>query len=560
MELRILQITLILLLAEVSHQTGNNKQHFLFKKLPAVAIPRSYTHVRIPFPLKPLLSNIDNAIAVIQKERLPENNKDNKFLEMSNIIYEDTLRRLQQIKVEAMEIVQKMPSVHRSKRFLDILGFFTGTAALGMAFYNSHSITKLNEKIQDMGNKHNQLVDITHIHQQHLEKLEASVANITEYWISYFEYNPTTLYLHMSEIVQDFQKKTNIMADLLEHGINGRLAPSGLPARVLESVSSFLKVNAEKLKLISAAAAPLDLLHMETSYLYSPENYTLTIILHVPMFDATFEAYQIQPIPLNYQEKNNYLIPDVGEENVLVIRNENYYYLTSAHELRACTMMGGVHICNQRGEFLTNLEDTCLGAIYNLNEEKVKEICRFKLDTIKEFTIEVEANTFLVITPTQFRTTMRCKDGSTHPVVITNLMKLYVPPECAVSLKAHIVIGKNEELTIDEKPLHLEWDINLDNLTHAFNVPKELLDSRNQMEQLRKNLTNLQDFGSLKYGSTFSQDPLTAALICAGVALGIVALAIHLYCFIKKNHKGKNVQSLEYGKQLAMNPIIITAP
>ena len=76
----ILQTTIILLITQSSIQSETiDRQHFLFKKLPDVAIPSFYTHVRIPFPLQPIINRLDEAIKELTHQKLvsaQEKNKD----------------------------------------------------------------------------------------------------------------------------------------------------------------------------------------------------------------------------------------------------------------------------------------------------------------------------------------------------------------------------------------------------------------------------------------------------------------------------------------------------
>jgi hypothetical protein len=190
-------------------------------------------------------------------------------------IFQDGVHKLQHLKAQTQDIIAKLPIVQRTKRFFDIFGAITGTAALGMAFYNAHSISKINDHLQALGDKHNQLVDITHIHQQHLEKLELNFKKIAENWVSYFENNPTLVQNHVNSVIDEIKEKVQLLNTLLEHGIRKQISHSILSAEVLQNITIHTHKRAQNLSLASAIKNPLDLLHMETSYLFTKEEATL---------------------------------------------------------------------------------------------------------------------------------------------------------------------------------------------------------------------------------------------------------------------------------------------
>jgi hypothetical protein len=250
----ILQAALVLLFSVSFIQSETSNQHFLFNRQLPIAIPHHSVYIRVPFPLQPFLSKIDQAIAEMEiQKRTPNNHGQNDpLLEITDRLYENGIKQLKSIKSKALGTIRKLPSIARNRRQLDIVGAAIGAAALGMAFYNAHSITKLNDQIQELQGKHNQLVDITNLHATHLAHLDVAYTQISAFWTSYFSNNPVLIQMHIENVLQEFRSKVQLMEDLLDHGLESRMPVSILPEETLGNITQHLLGHAQRLNLNSA--------------------------------------------------------------------------------------------------------------------------------------------------------------------------------------------------------------------------------------------------------------------------------------------------------------------
>jgi hypothetical protein len=540
----ILQLLMLTLVVPETNQATlelntqpNQRQHFLFSKLPDIAFTNAYAHFRIPFPIKPILTKIEETIEDFHTQirnicspSTPCKSEEFEFEEINRIILKSGLDQIQVLHKQAKNIIAKFPSVQRNKRFIDYIGAFSGIAALGISLYNTARINTLNKHIQEIGDKQNQLVDITHIHQQHLEKLEIQIKKTTGYWAKFFQHNPTLIQAHVTAIVTEITQKIQLLEDLLDHGIHNKLSHKALSTDVLLNITYHLKQFAENKKLANPVKQPLDLLHMDCSFLFSAAEYTLTTIIHVPLFDRVFRAYQFQPLPLTYPIADKFLIPDVGPQTILGTRNDQLFFLTSPEEMRNCQLMGGVSICKGRNVFLTNLDTSCLGAIFTQNEIKTKQNCEFKMDHIQEHAVKISRDTFLIITPSQFFTQSICKTSAQTGMDITNLMQLQIAKDCVVPLRKHLLIGPSDDYEEEEVLFHVQWDISLKDIIPKINVPKSINDTLSELDRLQQNLTNIGGWEQLKVPASTWTDPYYAGLLVALalIVIGFVINFIHL--------------------------------
>jgi len=535
----------LLILITFSQQTSTQPtklQNFLFHKLPDVAIPHSYAHYRIPFPIKPLLTSIDIAIEDFKKQH--HGSQKYELAKITDRIYQDGIHNLQKLRKRTTDLIARLPLVQRSKRFIGLISAFTGAAALGMAFYNAHSISRLNDHIQALGDKHNQLVDITHVHQKHLEKLEIQFKQISGYWVSYFDNNPTLVQNHVNAIILEIQEKVDLLNNLLEHGIRNQLAHNIFPTEVLQNITNHVTRRSDNISAISPVKKPMDLLHMDCSYLFTNDESTLITIIHVPFFDKIFQAVQFQPLPLTYHnmENNKHIIPDVGPKSILATRPDHIFFLMSPQELKDCPLMGGIHVCKGRNVFQTNLANTCIGAIYLQNRQKVPQVCEFREDPNTEHIIKIRKNTFLVLTATELFTSMICKNKSPTGLTITNMMQLEVPGDCSVLIHDQVIAGDSDDYLENEDPLHIQWDVPLTEVIPTISIPKSLNDTINELDELQRNLTSVKGWEKLSTGGAILHDPVNGALVVAVITtvIGILALGLYNWYRLRKQRAIRN--------------------
>jgi hypothetical protein len=539
----ILQTAIILLITQSSIQSETiDRQHFLFKKLPDVAIPSFYTHVRIPFPLQPIINRLDEAIKELNHQKLVSALEKNK--DITNTIYDNGIISLKRIKTEFTHLLQKFPAIPRNKRFFDIFGAFTGAAALGMAFYNAHNIKNLDADIQNLKEKHNQLVDITHLHDNHLRALDQEVETINAYWHSFFANNPTLINQHVQNIISEFHMQLLKVQDIFNFAIQSKFPASVLPPDTLDSIVNHLSAQAQQNKVESAVKSTLDILYMESSFLFSGKDSTITIILHCPFYDVTFQAIQYRAIPLNFEKQNNsFLIPDVGTNDIMVIRSESFFFLTSEQELNNCPLAGGIRFCKGRDTFQINLVDTCIGAIYMQKQSSISENCRFIQDPVKEHTFRIGKNTHLIITPDEYLKQMMCKGLMPKPVKIYNQLKLTIPGNCAIILKSHMLVGNPDTVDLEEQPIHLEWNLDLDQLNQTVSIPSAL---DNTMERLSIVETNITDFNTFKADNrTLFTDAILGSSLAGLLAIFIFGIGLHLFLFCRFTKKYKKLPQPE---------------
>jgi hypothetical protein len=134
--------------------------------------------------------------------------------------------------------------------------------------------------------------------------------------------------------------------------------------------------------LLSFVHQPSDLFLVETSYIYKPDEKNFMLVLHVPLVTThnLMPLYKFFPLPVHFNFSGNVSVtPEVGATNMIAVGHSQSYQLLSSTDLKSCNKMGQTYFCKGRNVLLTDLNKTCLGALYLVDAKNIQGQCKFSI-------------------------------------------------------------------------------------------------------------------------------------------------------------------------------------
>jgi hypothetical protein len=151
--------------------------------------------------------------------------------------------------------------------------------------------------------------------------------------------------------------------------------------------------------MLSFLHEPSDIFLVETSYIYKPEDNTFVLTLHSPLVSPhnLMPLYEFIPLPIHFNISSNVsVMPEVGINNMIAVGHSKLYQKISSTDLQSCIKMGGTYFCKGRNILLTDLTNTCLGALYLANTKSIQQQCKFSISRAQEKIFCLDSNMYVV--------------------------------------------------------------------------------------------------------------------------------------------------------------------
>jgi hypothetical protein len=154
---------------------------------------------------------------------------------------------------------------------------------------------------------------------------------------------------------------------------------------------------------------PSDLFQINTSYLHG--NKTVTLILQVPMVseENKLNLLQFTPFPLSQSLGANTTITPKVDKDLIAVGKHHQYKILGQTNLAACTKLGQNFFCEGRSVLCTDIEDSCLGALYLHNLPGTLKHCHFELGETREHVFQTGPSQWLVSAPETFSSELQCE-------------------------------------------------------------------------------------------------------------------------------------------------------
>ena len=134
---------------------------------------------------------------------------------------------------------------------------------------------------------------------------------------------------------QKFGPAVAISDRLIRTAYNNRLSPGALQHDAIVEIVKYVNEVATNSDLLSFIHKPSDLVLVETSYIYKPDEKTFVLVLHVPLVTPhnLILLFEFIPVPVYFNFTSNVTVmPGIGSNNMIAVgHSESYQLLTSSY-------------------------------------------------------------------------------------------------------------------------------------------------------------------------------------------------------------------------------------
>ena len=517
-----------------------SEQSIVFNKIGQLCLNPAYLHVQIPLDIRPFLRTLYDFEDQINEniEHFFTSNYTSRV--NAHIPYvtvaKNARNTLKQFINRTEEVIISLPKEagKKSKRFLDFITGILGVSALANSIYNSQQISSINKKALQNSHAINQLVDLAKIHNQKILDLDFSVVNISVAVDEALAHGPTQYLSHLGTRLTTAQQKVDQLEQVIHAARQGILHEKALSGDALNTLVKHIQEVSNDLHYLNPIANPADLFHLETSYGYSHQEGTFYIMLHVPMItpDYTLALYKYTPTPLKHPASKNFTVL-VDPDNTLLGLNDNQQAKEfSDNDVNNCRTLGQYKVCDEHEVIDNNLEESCLGSLFNKNMQRISELCYFKIYKNKEEVFKIAPNTFLVSTPKAYTVRGKCNGRNTLPIQISSLTTIKMDQGCSLKTKAK-TITVQKKFHDKQELFSLSWEFDT---TEAFAqlTQQNYADQIRALQATQKEVSlKIEDIQALKVPETTEFSPFTAIIVSIASTGGIIILLLVTCCCYK---------------------------
>ena len=494
----------------------------LFQKIGFYAATVQYQHVVIPIPLWETIQELIHISDNLEKQQLQISKSKDPYAKDKIYLIDTARKRIAKVVDNINDIIESLPEDQRlTKR---MIGEIFGSVGTLMGMFNSWEINRIAKGVGENSRKINTIIDISDINSEHLQNLRLSVDKITDIIAAMLKYSSAQLITEIDRTLEMGHEAQTRITNLVQQAQNKRLSVDLLTPKTLKQVFDHLQSQAEQSKLELLISKPSDLFQIETSYLHT--NKTLTLILHVPMVaeENKLNLLQFIPFPLSQSLGANTTVTPKVDQDLIAVGKDHQYKLLGHTDLASCTKLGLNFLCEGRSVLKTDIEDSCLGALYLHNLQGVLKHCQFQLEETKETVFQTGPTQWLVSAPQQFASVLQC-EKSHETIIINPVSTINVNPGCKLQLKAHLIQPDTNQRS-QFQIRHHAWNWDIQNLFPTSNlslIANELITLREQGQKFvtAQNLRGIK-FSEQEIAQWYS--PNYIAILCI-----IIAIAFFLY-------------------------------
>jgi hypothetical protein len=343
---------------------------------------------------------------------------------------------------------------------------------MAMSTINTVRITQLNEEINTLKGKTDQILDVVHLHEKHLHHLEEKLDQTNKLLAILLESNIWFSSKVTDAIEKKFQLVVHHHENVVKSAQHHRLAPGALPHNILNGIINHVIQVAKKKYLVLFVKFASDLFQIQVSHLYTLAKNEFTLILHIPRVSNTnlLNLYEFLPLSIHFNFATNISIaPDIGTTNLLTIEHSQSFQTISSSDLHGCLHLRDTFFCKGRKVMDTSLKRSCLGALYMANSQSIQNHCRFKIAEACEKIFKLSENTWAVYSVGMISTNEVCPvANNVTEMQIQSGDTIKIKPGCYVHSMDHI-ISADESETMEVKIKAMDWAREITDLFHYWN-------------------------------------------------------------------------------------------
>jgi len=490
----------------VTYQQTLNKSGFsssehqvLFQKVGFYAATVQYLHVVIPIPLAETIDSL-----VKMSDELGQYQKDQLKIQspvssINGALVKSARTRIAKIVSNIYAIIDSLPEDQRlaKRQIAEIFGAVSGAVGTLMGLFNSVEIKRIAAGVGENRKKINSIIDITRLTDEHLKNLDISVDKISNIVTAMLQHNPAQLNSEINRILENGHEAATRITNMVQQAQNKRLSVDLLTPDTLKQVFRHLQEQAESQNLELMINQPSDLFQIDTSYLHG--NKTVTLILHVPMVseENKLNLLQFIPFPLSQSLGANTTVTPKVDKDLIAVGKHHQYKILGQTDLAACTKLGQNFLCEGRSVLRTDIEDSCLGALYLHSLPGTLKHCHFELGETREHVFQTGPSQWLVSAPETFSSVLQC-ERSHETIFVKPISSITVNPGCKLYLNSHVIQpDTNQQSKFEIRHHSWEWDVQqLFPTSDLSEIANELIELRKQGNHIvtAKDLQNIKKF------------------------------------------------------------------
>jgi len=208
------------------------------------------------------------------------------------------------------------------------------------------------------------------------------------------------------------------------------------------------------------------------------------------------------------------------EQDLIAVGKDHQYKLLGHTDLAGCTKLGLSFLCEGRSVLKTDIEDSCLGALYLHNLPGVLK--QFQLGETKETVFQTGPTQWLVSVPEQFASIIQF-ERSHETIIINPISTITVKPGCKFQLKSHLIQPDTNQQS-QFQIIHHAWNWDIQLLFPTANL--SLI--ANKLLKLRKEGAKFVTAQNLK----FSEKEIEQWFSPNYIAIGCITIAILFFAYL----------------------------
>jgi hypothetical protein len=153
---------------------------------------------------------------------------------------------------------------------------------------------------------------------------------------------------------------------------------------------------------------------------------------------------QFIPFPLSQSLGANTTVTPKVNKDLIAVGKHHQYKILGQTDQAACTKLGQNFLCEGRSVLRTDVEDSCLGALYLHILPGTLKHCHFELGETREHVFQTGPLQCLVSAPETFSSVLQC-EKSHETIFIKPISSITVNPGCKLYLKFHVIQPDNNQ-------------------------------------------------------------------------------------------------------------------
>ena len=440
-------------------------QSVKFSRMGLYAATTHYLHIRIAIPFKPILESMDYF-----EDKIKNEEASNYWMETVKIIQTHALTTLNSTRKTLEDLISDLPqrlvsTYHREERFIGIILSLIGIA---LGTFNGVQIQNLDQKMAKGEKEIALLKDITQLHEDHLNLLDAQTELHDQMFLDLSVKDPALQVSTYQALNVGLEQQVEMVRAAISAGLQHRLAPGVFNEEALESVVAYTEQVCKEQNFENLIHHTSDLYQLETSFLYNPDNKTFSSILHIPLVkkEDLLKLYQYMPMPLNtHLTSEHSLAPYVGHRDMIAVKGDGVYKVLAKTDLLGCFQMGDYHFCHGNTILQTDMKSSCLSSIFIADIEASRENCRFQVVSKQETIVQVDSNHFQMFSPQTINVLEDCKETQSS-FQVTNGATIKIQSGCTAYTQDHLLrADEEEEVQLETQDQIKSWAWNV---THLF--------------------------------------------------------------------------------------------